>query len=182
MTELVKFKPDQIDTVNNAVEMAEELVSNHYKMSATQWLRRRYDVKTLEDLSPDEIVHGPFAQIIRYEGQLKNVSLGSSTYDLYRICLQDHSIYSALVQTPEMDLFPFTLYIMTHELIHIVRFSKFQQHFEASSQEIKSEENRVHEKTHKILNNIRVAGLSIVFRFYQKWGIPYESLESKKDG
>jgi len=45
--------------------MAEELVSEYYKMSASQRLRPKYDVKTLVDLDPAEIVHGPFAQIIR---------------------------------------------------------------------------------------------------------------------
>ena len=38
------FKKDELTVVNNAVAMAEELVSNHYKMSASQWLRRRFDV------------------------------------------------------------------------------------------------------------------------------------------
>mgnify|MGYP001816334176 CR=1 FL=1 len=47
MHELNHFSPEQLDIVNNAVAMAEELVSNHYKMSASQWLGPRYDVKTL---------------------------------------------------------------------------------------------------------------------------------------
>jgi len=64
------FSPKQIEIVNNAVAMAEELVSNHYKMSASQWLGPRYDVKTLAELINAEIIDGPFAQIIRYRGQL----------------------------------------------------------------------------------------------------------------
>jgi len=83
MKKLQTFNTDQIKIVNDSVEIAEELVSNHYKMSASQWLHRRYDVKTLVDLSPDEVVHGPFAQIIRYKGQRKDTSLGSSTYDQF---------------------------------------------------------------------------------------------------
>jgi hypothetical protein len=74
MEKLKQFTSDQIEIVNSSVEMAEELVSNYYKMSASQWLRRRYDIKTLANLSSDEIVHGPFAQIIRYVGQHKNSS------------------------------------------------------------------------------------------------------------
>ncbi len=70
-----QFDHKELKAVNNAVAMAEEVVSNFYKMSEGQWLRRRYDVKTLVDLSRAEIVEGPFAQVIRYEGRLKDQSL-----------------------------------------------------------------------------------------------------------
>ncbi|MBW1940175.1 MAG: hypothetical protein JRI32_09810, partial [Deltaproteobacteria bacterium] len=92
MEKLQKFTPEEIKVVNNAVAMAEEVVSNFYKMSVNQWLRLKYDIKTEVDLCRSEIVDGPFAQVIRYVGQRKNTSLGSSTYDFYKICLQDHSI------------------------------------------------------------------------------------------
>ena len=174
---LKKFNPDQIKIVNNSVALAEELVSNHYKMSASQWLRPKYDVKTLVDLNPDETVHGPFAQIIRYIGQRKNTTLGSSTYDFYKICLQDHSILAALRQSPGLSLFPFTLYIVTHELIHIVRFSKFLQNFDATPEENMAEEVRVHKYTHDILNHVQVAGLSEILKFYDKWHSPLEGFE-----
>ena len=83
------FTNDELIIVNNSVAMAEELVNNHYKMSVSQWLRPKYDVKTLADLAEDEIVTGPFAQIIRYEGKLKDGVLGSSAYDFYKVCIQD---------------------------------------------------------------------------------------------
>ena len=173
---LEKFKSEQLGTVNNAAAMAEELVSNAYKMSENQWLRRRYDISTLAELKSEEIVHGPFAQIIRFSGRLKGSSLGSSTYDYYKICLQDHSILAALTQTPAMNLFPLALYITTHELIHIVRFSKFLQNFDASPDETLAEEKRVHAKTHKILDPVNVAGLPAVFKFYGKWHRPLEGI------
>ena len=174
--ELEKFKSEQLNTVNNAAAMAEELVSNAYKMSENQWLRRRYDISTLAELKSEEIVHGPFAQIIRFSGRLKGSSLGSSTYDYYKICLQDHSILAALTQTPAMNLFPLALYITTHELIHIVRFSKFLQNFDASPDETLEEEKRVHAKTHKILDQVNIVGLSAVFKFYSKWHRPLEGI------
>ena len=163
------FDSDQIRIINDSVDLAEELVSNHYKMSASQWLRPKYDVKTLADLTPEETVHGPFAQIIRYAGKRADTSLGSTTYDLYKICLQDHSILRALRESPELRLFPFALYIVTHELIHIVRFSKFLQRFDASDEEKLAEEFRVHQNTHTILSKIQVSGLAIILRYYGKW-------------
>jgi hypothetical protein len=172
------FSPGQLEIVNNAVAMAEELVSNHYKMSASQWLGPRYDVKTLAELVQGEIIDGPFAQIIRYRGQRRNTSLGSATYDFYKICLQDHTIRSTMKDTPGIDLFPFSLYIITHELIHIVRFSKFLQSFDASTEERMEEEKRVHRKTHDILQSVQIDGLSNVLEFYNDWRVPYEDLRS----
>ena len=176
MMNLKTFSTDQLGIVTNAVAIAEELVSNHYKMSASEWLRPKYDVKTLVDLAPEEIVHGPFAQIIRYEAHRKDASLGSSTFDYYKICLQDHAIHSALDKSAQMQLLPFAIYIVTHELIHIVRFSKFLQNFEATPEDRMAEEKRVHDRTHKILAKIRIAGISNVLKFYHKWRLPYEEL------
>lgn len=175
---LKKFTAVQIKVVNNSVALAEELVSEHYKMSAAQWLRPKYDVKTLADLSPPEIVHGPFAQIIRYKGRRNDKSLESSTYDFYKICLQDHFILSAMKSSSHLKLFPFVLYIVAHELIHIVRFSKFLQNFNATPAEILAEETRVHETTHKILRALPIKDLPPVLEFYEKWRTPIEGLQS----
>ena len=170
------FSGHQIKIVNQTVSLAEELVSNHYKMSASQWLRPKYDVKTLADLTPEEIVYGPFAQIVRYEGKRKDTALGSGVFDYYKICLQDHAIHEVLQDSPSMSLFPFCLYIITHELIHIVRFSKFLQNFDASPMEKLTEEKRVHENTHQILKQIKVSGMPEVFEFYSKWRQPLEDM------
>lgn len=171
-----QFNANQIETINQAIEMAEELVSNHYKMSANQWLRPKYDIKTLVELSSEEIVSGPFAQIIRYKGQQENRLLGSSTYDFYKICLQDHSILSALQESESLELFPFLLYIVTHELIHIVRFSKFLQQFDASEAEKMKEETYVHKITHEILTAVSVKGMPEVMKFYNKWRSIFDDL------
>lgn len=176
-TDRASFAPEQLSVVTHAVGIAEELVSNHYKMSASQWLRPKYDVRTLAELEPPEIVDGPFAQIIRYQGQPKAASLSSSTYDFYKICLQDHAILTALRHNPELQLLPFTLYIITHELIHIVRFSKFLQGFEASADERLAEEQRVHARTHDVLIGLKLPGLSDVLRFYSDWRRVYEQID-----
>ncbi|QTA92776.1 hypothetical protein [Desulfonema magnum] len=162
MKNLETFSPEQISIVNDSASVAEEVVNNFYKMSASQWRQRKYDVKTLADLCHNEIVHGPFAQVIRYEGKRKDRSLSSSIYDFYKICLQDHAILSALKQSPDIKLFPFALYIITHELVHIVRFCKFLQNFDAPPRKKMAEETRVHKDAHKILTTLRVPGLEKV--------------------
>lgn len=172
------FSDEQLAVITESAAMAEELVSNHYKMSASQWLRRRYDFKTRVDLAPEEIVSGPFAQIIRYEGKKDDRALGSSSYDFYKVCLQDHEILAALEKSSDMDLFPFSLYITTHELIHIVRFSKFLCNFVASPSEKMTEEARVHKKTRSILQEISIPGMSRVLKFYEKWHAPLDKLSA----
>ena len=177
MENLEKFDSEQIKIVNDCVAMAEELVSNFYKMSASQWAAAcTYDIKTMVDLKPQEVVFGPFAQIIRYKGKRKDSLLGSAAYDFYKICIQDHAILSALKQWPDIELFPFVLYIVTHELIHILRFSKFQQYFEASPEEIMAEEAQVHEITHGILFGVNISGMENVLIFYEKWRMPIDDL------
>ena len=178
MTSLETFTPKQIHIVNRAAVLAEELVSNAYKLSANEWLRRRYDIKTLADLSPNEIVHGPFAQIIRYHAQRTDTSLPTSSYDFYKICFQDHTIIAKLKSAPDLKLFPFSLYTVTHELIHIVRFTKFLQNFVATDEEKMAEEHRVHQKTHDILVGLRINGLSPVLTFYRQWQTRYDKVSS----
>ena len=68
------FSPDDIRIVNNSVAMAEELVSNHYKLSSTQLLQLNYDVKTLADLSENDLmmvaIIGSTLKIIAEKAQL----------------------------------------------------------------------------------------------------------------
>ena len=174
MPDRPSFNDNQLEAVNRAVLLAEELVSNHYKMSSSQWLGPRYDVKTLAELEQNEIIDGPFAQIIRYRGRRKDTSLESASYDFYKICLQDHTVLDTISENIDLPLFTFALYIITHELIHIVRFGKFLQGFEASAQERLEEEARVHDRTHRILKPLRVEGLSEVLGFFENWRIAYD--------
>jgi hypothetical protein len=61
-------------------------------------------------------------------------------------------------------------------LIHIVRFSKFLQRFDASMDERMAEEKRVHQRTQEILRSVQTAGLANVLEFYNDWHLPYEGL------
>ena len=178
MERLRTFKPDQLSIVTHAVGIAEELVSNHYKITTSEWLRPKYDVRTLAELDPGEIIDGPFAQIIRYHGRPKEATLSSANYDFYKICLQDHTILAALKKHPTLRLLPFAVYIITHELIHIVRFSRFLQGFDASPEERLAEEKRVHHKTHAILEDVKLKDLPAVLEFYADWRSVYEQIDN----
>lgn len=171
MKEITLFDQVQIKAVDEAVCLAEELVSNHFKMSSAQWFRSRYDVRTTINLSEHERVTGPFAQVVGYEARKKDMPFGSSSFNFYRICLQDGAILKAVEDKQGFQLFPFLLYIVVHELVHIVRFTKFQQIYEACSTHgtAMEEERRVHAITLKILDSVRLDGVLTILDYYREW-------------
>ena len=65
-----------------------------------------------------------------------------------------------------MPLCPLLLYIVTHELVHVIRFSQFLALFEAAEAEKAIEETRVHQLTQKILAPLNLLDLPSVIRYY----------------
>jgi len=166
------FNKEQLHQVHEAVAVSEDLVSDYYKMSSIQWLRSRYEVRTAGDLEVHERVEGPFAQVLGYRGSPRDSSLGSANFDFYRICVQDGSILHAVAQPANtLKLFPFLLYVIVHELVHIVRFARFQQIYSGACEAdcAREEELKVHNITRKILKGITVSGMEQVFVYYGKW-------------
>ncbi len=164
------FSREELLKVEEAVKISEELVNNYFKMSSGQWLRNRYDIKTAKDLEGHEQVDGPFAQVIKYEAREKEASLSSSSYTLYKVCLQDNAILST-VQKEDLLLEPFLLYVLSHELIHIIRFSKHNQRYENKNEAdvTLDEERQVHLLTYEILKSFSIPGSMKVFEFYKDW-------------
>lgn len=169
-----QFNIKELRMVEEAADASEEMVNNHFKMSSSQWLKNRYDIKTAKDLAPHEQVNGPFAQVIKYEARPTDRWLGSSSYSLYKVCIQDAAILSALDKVIGLKMAPFLLYILTHELIHVVRFSNWEQRYENKDEAdvTLEEEQKVHELTYRILAPMPIEGLMKVFEFYRDWRFP----------
>lgn len=64
-----RFSPEQVQIINRSTETAEDLVSDHFKLSTGEWLKNRYDIRTCAALEKSEQVTGPFAQLVRYEAR-----------------------------------------------------------------------------------------------------------------
>ncbi|MCF8095562.1 MAG: hypothetical protein K9J79_09420 [Desulfobacteraceae bacterium] len=169
MDEPLKFTSDQIAVVSRALATAEDLVSEYYKLSATRMRQLNYDVKTAAELSQHEIVRDHFAQIVRYRTERRNSLLRTDAEDFYKICLQDHSILSVVNRFARIGLYEFLLYVICHELIHVVRFRRFQQRFDVPEEQKQAEEVRVHKITHEILEQQQIPGMPPVFEFYENW-------------
>ncbi|MCG8688307.1 MAG: hypothetical protein MI892_25770 [Desulfobacterales bacterium] len=165
------FNTAELEKVAKAVFRAEEQVNNYFKLSESQWLKNRYDIKTAAQLAPHERVEGPFAQVLKYEGRKQGAPLGSSSFSLYHVCLQDPAILGVISQTPGIRLSAFLLYILIHELVHVVRFSRFEHRYENTSEAdvTLEEEKKVHALTHSIISSATVVGVPEVIEFYKEW-------------
>lgn len=161
-----RFDATQLASVREAVALAEELTSEHFRYSTSQWRRCRYDILTAEKLSQEELTDEAFAQILRYVGVPSSGDLKSTRFDFYKICLQDHVILEAIRRERSLGLFPLVLYVVVHELVHIVRFSLFLQSFDAPPEDRQREEMTVHAITRDIIRRARNPAVELVAREY----------------
>ena len=152
-----------------ALVVAEEMTSDYFKLTSRHWLAARYDISTLAHLREEEISPHALALVAKYDCYPSGWVLRSSSFDFYRVCLQDHNILKALATRKDLKLFPFLCYILTHELVHIVRFSRFEARFDNTAAEKHREETRVHQLTWKILAPLNKSlDLGPVIQYYQQ--------------
>lgn len=161
------FQEQHREPLREALVVAEEMTSNFFKLTSRHWLKARYDILTLGHLREEEISSHALALVAKYHGCLPGRVLRSASFDFYRVCLQDHNILKTLASRQNLQLYPFLCYILTHELVHIVRFSQFEALFEAPEEEKGEEEARVHRLTWKILAPLNFLNLGPVIRYYE---------------
>jgi len=164
--ERIPFGCEEILMLREAMEVAEEVISDYYKITTSQWKRYRYDIRTLADLEENEITDGAFAQILRYAKPPDQRLRGSEPGDYFKICLQDHVIRQALRRDPHIRFLPLSTYIITHELVHVVRFASFVQKFHTTASEQEAEEKTVHALTHRMLQGRKIQGLEDVLQAF----------------
>lgn len=161
-----QFDGSQKPLITEAVVIAEEATNDFFKLSSSQWRRHPYDILTLESLREEEISPHALAQLAKYIGYRPGRQLKSAQFDFYRICLQDHNILQLVEKDRRFALLPLLIYIVTHELVHIVRFGLFQQRFEVDDQERAAEERRVHHLTWEVLRPYKCRDLAAIAAYY----------------
>jgi hypothetical protein len=162
------FKDDNIDTISEALHIAEDKIGDYYKFSSRQWGRHQYDVKTLASLEDDEITSFAFALLNKRSRVIEGFDSSTKKRDFYFICLQDHLILNALQRDENLTLLPLLVYIFTHELIHIVRFCNFLQRYEITGKNREYEEGLVHDATFNILKNISLRNMDYILDSYKQ--------------
>lgn len=161
------FSGSDLQILGEALDVAEDRIDSFFKLSLRQWRRCRFDVKTLEGLDEKEIVWHVFALLNKHTATQDSAGWGRSTHDTYVICVQDHQILNALDRDKNLSLLAILVYVFTHELIHVVRFSTFDQRFEVSGPLREREESFVHAKTFEILNDVTIPRLDYVLEAYR---------------
>lgn len=71
--------------------------------------------------------------------------------DQYQIRLFDRNILRTLWKKSGLEFYPFMLYILTHELVHVARFCQNLHPVECDPEALKKEEERVHDLTRQVL-------------------------------
>lgn len=170
----------QIHQLDQAIDISEDIVGDYFKISTSQWRHYRYDIRSLKDLLPEEIIDTAYAQILKYTQHPQERFRGSFRGEYFKVCLQDHVILRTLNTCKNLLFVPFMIYIVTHELIHIVRFAKFIQSFLASQKERDKEEQIVHELTRELLKKRKISGMEEVLRFFSLH-LPIDVLDSHKE-
>lgn len=88
-----------------------------------------YDIKTTSEMDGIEPAEDVFAQLVRIETGQPNV------VPRYSICLQDPVILDFIRKNPDIDFLAFITFILTHELLHVHRFSTGKADFFGASQD-----------------------------------------------
>jgi len=161
------FNKRHLGILGDALDVAEDMTSNHFKLSLSQWIRYPFDVKTLSSLFGEDIKDNVFALLRKYmTGGRWEIEPIRKRHESYIICLQDHQILKALQRDRDLKLLPLLAYILTHELVHIVRFCKFQVRFDTQEESRSEEEKIVHQTTYEILKELPLASLSYILGSY----------------
>ncbi|MFH2006439.1 MAG: hypothetical protein ABI333_07635 [bacterium] len=166
------FSSAELRQLNSVSEFAEELTGDYFQLSGFGPRRYLYDVATAPELAPEEVAAGAFAQLCRYVASTPTPGERQRPARYYRICLQDDNILGAVRRGNGFDLQALFFYIMTHELIHIVRFERFQHPFLTDPIGRDAEEQRVHTITHDILSTLDDDRMSALLAYYRTHRIP----------
>ncbi|MEW5914091.1 MAG: hypothetical protein AB1814_16160 [Thermodesulfobacteriota bacterium] len=152
---------------SQALEVAEDRVSDHFRLSSGFWRQHPFEVRTLADLSPAEVSSEALAQVLRLRQPQDERRMRAR--DFFRICFQDHNFLQLIQREEAWQRFaPLLTYVLVHELVHVVRFYKFMQLFDADAKQRAREEARVHEISADILRRVRLPSLDWVLDCYQK--------------
>jgi len=173
------FNKKQLYILGEALDIAEDSTSNYFKLSQSHWRQHPYDVKTLSGLFGDDIKDNIFALLKRYvPGDDENDYVLRNERELYVICVQDHQVLKALQRDKELRLLPLLAYVLTHELVHIVRFCKFQVRYDTEEKASRDkEENIVHYTTHEILKELPLSNLGYILSSYRPENMSLDQCE-----
>jgi hypothetical protein len=169
MAESILFDKQQSFWVGEALEIAETLAEDYFRVDLENVEHFPYDLQTLANLRDQEKTHHALAQVCKYKYHKREARLKLRGNEFYRICLQDDKILNTVrTETPSL-LKPLLLYVVTHELIHVVRFIMDPNRFYLNPREKRIEERDVHRKTYELLSSVKDPKVGLLLERYRPW-------------
>jgi len=143
------FSAPQRNLVFRALDEAEDRTAGYYCIPPFRWEQLRYDLLTQTDHGWEPLPDLTLARV-RY---LQRVNT-RQPFDFYRIELNDRSILAAARREKLIrNLYPFLVYILTHEMVHMVRLNSIlDDRANTQAHPDESEEQRVQFISRRILN------------------------------
>ncbi len=148
--EALRFTNPQRSLVFQALNEAEERIAGYYCIPPFRWENLRYDLLTRED-------HGwePLPDLMLARVRCLQRVNPIKPFHFYRIELDDNSILTAAEREDLLNdkyLYPFFVYILTHEMVHMVRISSIlERGLDTVAPADESEEERVQRISRRIL-------------------------------
>ena len=167
------FEAADLAALERVGRQAEEITGDYFQLSAFGPRRYLYEVTTATALQPEEVAQDAFAQLCRFEATNPSPGDRQRPKHFYRVCLQDANILHAVRrENQRFGLETLFFYIMTHELIHIVRFERFQHPFLTDPAGREAEEERVHTLTYDILSVLDDPRMTALLDYYRTHRMP----------
>lgn len=157
--------------VGEALERAEELAEKFFQVNLEDYERFPFDLQTLAQLKGPEKTRRALAQVCKYEYKKDELSQKLRRMGFYRICLQDDKILESANKEKSSLLRPLLLYVVAHELIHVIRFSIDPEKFHLSPRERRAEEKSVHRMTYELLRPIKEQKIEDLLERYRPLGV-----------
>jgi hypothetical protein len=160
------FTSTDLATIFRAASVAEKLTGTFFDFANDEWTRNPYGVFTRKAVDSTLYREDVFAQVVLCSAR-RPATAKVPMEAGFAIVLQDPTILRALLRAGSPDLWTLMLFVLTHELVHIVRFRKFQVDClaPASETEREKEEQVVHALTRKILAG--VTNTDLLLRRYE---------------
>jgi hypothetical protein len=169
MGESLFFNKQQWSWVGEVLETVEPRVGDFFRVDLEDLERFPYDLRTLAELERQEKTRRALAQVCKYEYQREVPPLNLRRREFYRICLQDDKILNTVEAELPFMLKPLLLYVVTHELIHVIRFSLEPLRFYLDFKEKETEERYVHRMTYEILKSFTDPYIGPLLERYRPW-------------
>ncbi len=149
-----------LDVLGEVRPLAEDLVGEHLRVTSFGPHHRLYEVVTLGNSDAECRAPQALAQLFRFDREERVIDAVTRVSRFYRICLQDDNVLCRVQEG--FDLRALLLYVLTHELIHIVRFESFEVIYGATGSAREDEERIVDQLTRSVLVPLRDQAVSEV--------------------